>query len=178
MIIKTILILVWVSIIYFILSVGGDILDRAPAENCDYCAIANNTIPKRKFYESEEIVAFNAPEPSCKRHYLITPIEHIKNVHSSEVTCELINSMQKVCLDLLENHNRENLKNRIFFDNPPFYNVKHLHLNCMGCDKSDESPFSFRFYSNIFSELASPDTTQKCQDSSVFTNNTNTNKDL
>lgn len=169
MIAKAVLAGVWTVIIYFILSVGQDVLDRAPSDSCDYCKISNNTIVKRKFFENDELQAFNAPEANCKKHFLVIPKQHIKNIHSYESNCELILKMLNVCNELLSNSEREKLKNRIFFDNPPLYDVKHLHLNCMGCDTTDESQFSTRFYYNSFREFASPDITQKCETNKTIT---------
>ena len=45
--------------------------------NCVFCGIADGTIPSRKVYEDELILAFYDLEPQAAVHVLVIPKEHI-----------------------------------------------------------------------------------------------------
>ena len=45
--------------------------------NCIFCKIAQGTIPSRKVYEDDEILAFHDIHPWAPVHFLIVPKAHI-----------------------------------------------------------------------------------------------------
>ncbi|MBQ1838754.1 MAG: histidine triad nucleotide-binding protein [Ruminococcus sp.] len=45
--------------------------------NCVFCGIADGTIPSRKVYEDELILAFYDLEPQAAVHVLVIPKQHI-----------------------------------------------------------------------------------------------------
>lgn len=45
--------------------------------NCVFCGIAEGSIPSRKVYEDEQILAFYDLEPQAKVHVLVIPKQHI-----------------------------------------------------------------------------------------------------
>ena len=158
---QAILILVWGVIISFVCNVGSDVFDHAPESECDYCSVANHTAKVRILDENERLLAFKNREPECTRHYIVIPKEHIKNIYSPEVTCELLKEMKDFCEHLLDEDGTRH-ERRILFNNPPFYSVTHLHLHCMACSPEDNSIFSSQYYINAFQSLAAPDITQIC----------------
>ena len=45
--------------------------------NCVFCCIANGTIPSKRVYEDDLIVAFYDLEPQAAVHVLVIPRQHI-----------------------------------------------------------------------------------------------------
>ena len=45
--------------------------------NCVFCSIAEGSIPSKKDYEDEQILAFYDLEPQAKVHVLVIPKQHI-----------------------------------------------------------------------------------------------------
>ena len=159
---QILLIIIWGIIIGFVCKVGSDVFDHAPQSECDFCAIANYTTKVRILNENEKLMAFKNKEPDCNKHYLVIPKEHIKNIHSPEATCQLIEEMKEFCNEMLDEEGIT-YERRMVFHNPPFYTVKHLHLHCMACTANDNSIFSLQYYMNLFNTLASPDLSYKCK---------------
>lgn len=46
-------------------------------EDCIFCKIANGTIPSKKVYEDDEVVAFDDIHPMAPVHVIIIPKKHI-----------------------------------------------------------------------------------------------------
>lgn len=46
-------------------------------DNCVFCGIVNGTIPSKKVYEDDMILAFYDLEPQAPVHVLIVPKQHI-----------------------------------------------------------------------------------------------------
>ena len=156
------LFVVWAGVVVFVCSVGSDVFDHAPQDDCNFCAVANYTTKVRILNENEKLVGFKSKDPECYKHYLVIPKEHIKNIHSEEATCELIEEMRSFCNSMLDEEGI--LQGRkMIFHNPPFYSVKHLHLHCMACNSNDESFGSLQYYFNLFHRIAEPDLSYKCK---------------
>ena len=49
-------------------------------DNCVFCGIANGTIPSKKVYEDDKILAFYDLEPQAPVHVLVIPVRHISCV--------------------------------------------------------------------------------------------------
>ncbi|HCC00846.1 MAG TPA: histidine triad nucleotide-binding protein [Ruminococcaceae bacterium] len=54
--------------------------------DCLFCQIAAGSIPSKKLYEDEQILAFYDIEPKTPVHFLVIPKTHIASV--SEITAE------------------------------------------------------------------------------------------
>lgn len=50
------------------------------SDNCIFCKIAAGTIPSRKVYEDDEIVAFHDLHPWAPVHFLMIPKAHIASM--------------------------------------------------------------------------------------------------
>ncbi|WP_325345317.1 histidine triad nucleotide-binding protein [Xylophilus sp.] len=48
--------------------------------NCIFCKIVEGTIPSRKVYEDDEILAFHDIAPWAPVHFLVIPKEHIPSL--------------------------------------------------------------------------------------------------
>lgn len=55
-------------------------------ENCIFCMIAGGTIPSKKAYEDDKILAFYDINPQAPVHVLVIPKEHIGS--ADEITAE------------------------------------------------------------------------------------------
>ena len=55
-------------------------------ENCIFCMIADGTIPSKKAYEDDKILAFYDINPQAPVHVLVIPKEHIGS--ADEITAE------------------------------------------------------------------------------------------
>jgi histidine triad (HIT) family protein len=54
------------------------------SSDCIFCKITNGSIPSRKIYEDEDVIAFNDIHPKAKVHFLIVPKLHIESLASCE----------------------------------------------------------------------------------------------
>jgi histidine triad (HIT) family protein len=52
--------------------------------DCIFCKIVAGTIPSRKVYEDDEMLAFHDINPSAPVHFMIIPKEHIESLASVE----------------------------------------------------------------------------------------------
>jgi diadenosine tetraphosphate (Ap4A) HIT family hydrolase len=156
-----VLILAWGMVLLFVCSIGSDLFDHAPAEFCDYCAVANHTAKVRILDETENLLVFKSKEPNCYKHYIVIPKEHIKNVHAENATCEIIREMTDFCDRIMDDEGiRQGRK--MIVGNPPFNRVNHLYLDCMACNAADESWDNLQMYANEFMELAVPKRFKEC----------------
>jgi histidine triad (HIT) family protein len=63
--------------------------------NCLFCKIAAGSIPSRKVYEDEHIVAFHDIEPQAPVHLLVIPKKHIASLNDAEAgDAELLGRLQ------------------------------------------------------------------------------------
>ena len=51
--------------------------NSANSDNCIFCKIAAGTIPSRKVYEDDELLAFHDLHPWAPVHFLVIPKAHI-----------------------------------------------------------------------------------------------------
>lgn len=54
--------------------------------NCLFCKIVAGTIPARKVYENEELIAFHDIRPAAPVHFMVVPKQHIPSM--AQVTDE------------------------------------------------------------------------------------------
>jgi histidine triad (HIT) family protein len=52
--------------------------------DCIFCKIAQGTIPSRKVYEDDQVVAFHDIEPQAPVHLLVIPKKHIATMNDCE----------------------------------------------------------------------------------------------
>lgn len=48
--------------------------------DCIFCKIADGTIPSKKIYEDEDVVAFHDLNPQAPVHFLVIPKKHINSI--------------------------------------------------------------------------------------------------
>ncbi|MDR2808269.1 MAG: histidine triad nucleotide-binding protein [Spirochaetaceae bacterium] len=52
--------------------------------NCIFCKIAEGTIPSKKIYEDEDLVAFHDLNPQAPAHFLVIPKKHISTIMDAQ----------------------------------------------------------------------------------------------
>ncbi|MCX7157679.1 MAG: histidine triad nucleotide-binding protein [Proteobacteria bacterium] len=52
-------------------------------ENCLFCKIVAGTIPSRKLYEDEDILAFHDISPIAPVHFLVIPKAHVATLYET-----------------------------------------------------------------------------------------------
>ena len=61
---------------------------------CIFCKIIDGSIPSKKIFETDELIAFHDAHPIDKVHFLITPKKHIENlIACSEAERDIISNM-------------------------------------------------------------------------------------
>ena len=83
--------------------------------DCIFCKIVDGSIPSKKVYEDEKILAFYDLEPQAPVHVLVIPKEHI------------------CCADAVNEENVGNIVNNCGEDG--CQSVKHMHFHILGGKK-------------------------------------------
>ena len=61
---------------------------------CIFCKIIDGSIPSKKIFENDELIAFHDVHPIDKVHFLITPKKHIENLMAcNESDKDIISNM-------------------------------------------------------------------------------------
>jgi len=101
--------------------------------DCIFCKIVSGTIPSKKIYEDEDVIAFNDINPSAKVHFLIVPKSHIDSL----VTCELqdqalLGKMLLLAPKLAKEQGLAGFKTLINTGVEGGQEVFHIHLHVLG----------------------------------------------
>lgn len=132
-------------IVAHVVFVAQDVFNSVPIDECPFCLAANST--DLILLSTDSAYAIRETSPKCDEHYLVFPKAHIKNIDSEEATPEVIKSLEELCLLIFEQL-PEDLERKMLINRPPYYNVKHLHLHCMGC-----APASWLSYQKLYLAL-------------------------
>lgn len=103
--------------------------------DCIFCKIINGTIPAKKVYEDEKILAFYDINPAAPVHILVIPKDHIESVmdlreENVEIVSYIFEKIKIIAKDL-------NLKESGFrvvtnCGDDAGQTVKHLHFHILG----------------------------------------------
>lgn len=102
--------------------------------DCIFCKIVDGSIPSKKVYEDDKIVAFYDLEPQAPVHVLIVPKQHICcankiNEENSFVVAHIFTKVSEIAKSLgLDNGYR--IVNNC--GNDGRQTVKHLHFHLLG----------------------------------------------
>lgn len=106
-------------------------------KDCPFCAIVQGYLDGRSpsvLFQDSHLVAFQDRNPSARRHLLVIPVDHVKNVKTlqrSEADFQLVARMLKLGQSLLLKDASDGTTLRFGFHRPPFNSVDHLHLHCI-----------------------------------------------
>jgi histidine triad (HIT) family protein len=99
-------------------------------QDCIFCKIASNEIPKVFTYEDEDIMAFPDIRPTKPIHLLIVPKKHITEFMESDV--EILGKAAIVVQKLVRENGLINQGYRIVINGGGAQEVDHLHIHLTG----------------------------------------------
>jgi histidine triad (HIT) family protein len=102
---------------------------------CLFCDIAAGTIPSKKVYEDEALLAFHDISPKAPTHILVIPKRHVAAI--TDVVAgddELVGSMVRRATELAKAQGLAERGFRLVFNCGPEagYSVFHIHLHLLG----------------------------------------------
>ncbi len=101
--------------------------------DCIFCKIVNGSIPSKKIYEDEEVIAFNDINPSAKVHFLIVPKTHIDSLTSCDIQHQdLLGKMLLLAPKLAGDQGLAGFKTLINTGVDGGQEVFHIHLHVLG----------------------------------------------
>lgn len=106
-------------------------------DDCLFCKIADGSIPSKKVYEDEQVVAFYDINPQAKVHFLVVPKEHIASVAElTQADGALLGHIFEVIAGLAKETGLENGYRVISnVGEDAGQTVKHLHFHVLGGEK-------------------------------------------
>jgi histidine triad (HIT) family protein len=103
------------------------------SDDCIFCKIVNGTIPAKKIYEDEDVIAFNDINPSARVHFLIVPKLHIESLASCEAQHQaLLGKMLLLAPELAKEQGLAGFKTLINTGKDGGQLVFHIHIHVLG----------------------------------------------
>lgn len=104
-------------------------------DDCLFCKIADGTIPSKKVYEDEQVLAFYDINKQAPVHVLLIPKKHIKSVlgvsrDDDALICHLFHVAQDLALELGLVNNGFRLVLNTGADGGQ--TVMHMHMHILG----------------------------------------------
>jgi histidine triad (HIT) family protein len=102
--------------------------------DCIFCKIVEGTLPSKKIYEDDEIIAFHDIHPIAPVHILISPKAHIVSLSECENNHQaLLGRMLLLAPQLAREHGLETgFRTMINTDRGGGQEVFHLHIHIFG----------------------------------------------
>ena len=101
--------------------------------DCIFCKIVAGSIPAKKIYEDDDIIAFNDINPSAKVHFLIVPKMHIESLASCEAQHQaLLGKILLTAPKLAKEQGLLGFKTIINTGNDGGQLVFHIHVHVLG----------------------------------------------
>lgn len=107
-------------------------------DNCLFCKIIEGTIPSKKVYENDLVLAFNDIQPAAPEHVLIIPKKHIPTMNDvtgedDRVMAEIFSAAREIASELGIAESGYRLINNCNGDSGQV--VFHLHFHLLGGKK-------------------------------------------
>jgi histidine triad (HIT) family protein len=103
------------------------------SDDCIFCKIVNGTIPAKKIYEDEDVIAFNDINPSARVHFLIVPKLHIESLVGCEAQHQaLLGKMLLLAPNLAKEQGLAGFKTLINTGKDGGQLVFHIHIHVLG----------------------------------------------
>jgi len=103
------------------------------SDDCIFCKIVNGSIPAKKIYEDEDVIAFNDINPSARVHFLIVPKLHIESLASCEAQHQaLLGKMLLLAPKLAKEQGLAGFKTLINTGKDGGQLVFHIHIHVLG----------------------------------------------
>jgi histidine triad (HIT) family protein len=107
-------------------------------EDCIFCKIAQGTIPSKKIYEDDRVLAFHDIEPQAPVHMLVIPKKHIASMNEVEAAdAELMGHMLLTAQRIAKEAGLEESGYRIINNcgKNAGQLVFHIHFHVLGGEK-------------------------------------------
>jgi histidine triad (HIT) family protein len=103
--------------------------------NCIFCKIIDGSIPSKKIYEDDEILAFHDVSPQAPVHFLVIPKKHIPNLmemkdSDSALMGKILHKAQNLAKDL--GCEEKGVRFVINCKEHGGQTVDHIHLHVLG----------------------------------------------
>jgi histidine triad (HIT) family protein len=103
------------------------------SDDCIFCKIVNGSIPAKKIYEDEDVIAFNDINPSARVHFLIVPKLHVESLASCEAQHQaLLGKMLLLAPKLAKEQGLTGFKTLINTGKDGGQLVFHIHIHVLG----------------------------------------------
>jgi len=104
--------------------------------DCVFCQIAKGTLSTNKFFENDQIIAFESNQPVAEIHTLVIPKKHINSF--SELDGETIAAMLQAAQKVI---NEKNISTgyKTIFNGGKYQAIPHVHWHIIGGKLEDES---------------------------------------
>lgn len=106
--------------------------------DCIFCKIAEGTIPSRKVYEDDQILAFHDIQPQAPTHLLVIPKKHIASLDAAEPgDAELLGRAMLAARQVARDAGLADGGYRVLTNIGPDAGqvVFHIHLHVLGGEK-------------------------------------------
>lgn len=101
--------------------------------DCIFCKIVNGSIPAKKIYEDDDVIAFNDINPSARVHFLIVPKLHIESLASCEDEHQdLLGKMLLLAPKIAKEQGLTGFKTLINTGKDGGQEVFHIHVHVLG----------------------------------------------
>lgn len=101
--------------------------------DCIFCKIVNGSIPAKKIYEDDDVIAFNDINPSARVHFLIVPKLHIESLASCEDEHQvLLGEMLLLAPKIAKEQGLTGFKTLINTGKDGGQEVFHIHMHVLG----------------------------------------------
>lgn len=103
--------------------------------SCLFCGIIEGTIPSRKVFEDEHLLAFHDINPQAPAHLLLVPRKHVTSLLDLEPGDEaMVGGLVSRARDLAQEMGFAERGFRLVFNcgDDAGYSVHHIHLHLLG----------------------------------------------
>ncbi|MFC5532120.1 histidine triad nucleotide-binding protein [Cohnella yongneupensis] len=106
--------------------------------SCLFCKIVEGSIPSRKVYEDEQVVAFHDIQPQAPVHLLVIPKKHIASLNDAEAEdAEVLGRLQLVAQQVAREAGLSESGYRVVTNSGKDAGqiVFHIHYHVLGGEK-------------------------------------------
>lgn len=103
------------------------------SDDCIFCKIVSGSIPSKKIYEDDEVIAFNDIKPSASVHFLIVPKVHVDSLMCCGMQHQaLLGKVLLLAPKLAKEQGLMGFKTLINTGREGGQEVFHLHVHVLG----------------------------------------------
>ena len=103
------------------------------ANYCIFCKIIAGTIPAKKIYEDDDVIAFNDIKPIAPVHFMIVPKQHVASLqHCDAAQQELLGKILLLAPKLAAEQGLKGFRTMINTGAEGGQEVFHLHIHIFG----------------------------------------------